>query len=55
MQIFLNIAMAVVFLRNFDITIIPWNIQISCQLSNPFLTAENKDRRKSCKMQNFAN
>ena len=58
---FLKIALAVLLPTNFgpkfDIRI-PCNILRSCKLvklSHPFLTAENQDFRKPCKMRNFAN
>ena len=34
---------------------IPCSILVAVKLANPLLSAENKDSRKSCKMQNFAN
>ena len=46
-------ALAVVLLTNFDIMMILRNIVSSCKVVKSFLTAENQDFRKSCKMQNF--
>ena len=54
-KFFLEIALIVVLLKNFDFILIPCNILVAVKLSNPFVTAKNQNCRKCCKKRNFAN